>query len=333
MSMRLVGKACRILLVALVAACSLGVGSSAFAQAKLAGGGMDLHMFRPAVDSKGFISLNGTDILGAGDVSFGLVLDAGFGLMPLNGFVLDTKERAENAESNDRLVDSFFTGTLQANYGIANLLVVGIDIPIQVVGGQNTQIPGVYNLASDGLEYQGIGNLGIHGKVRMLRVEREGVGLAAVLHAELPTGDSKQFAGEPGVGLWPMLAFEYRPIREIRLGVNAGYRFNSGKGAQNVPVDGTVVPDDPNNPSAAGACLPSTDPSLGTFAATATCLQDPGTLLDYDDLITFGLGASFRVAPAWDIVLEGYGTQVITGFNKAGLSLEALGGIKIFVER
>ncbi|HMR11433.1 MAG TPA: hypothetical protein PKA88_36890, partial [Polyangiaceae bacterium] len=39
------------------------------------GEGMDTHLFRPAVDSKGFMAVNGSDILGANDISFGLVLD------------------------------------------------------------------------------------------------------------------------------------------------------------------------------------------------------------------------------------------------------------------
>src|SRR5688572_33055022 len=41
------------------------------------GDGMDTHLFRPAMDSKGFFSVNGSDILGRGDISFGLVLDYG----------------------------------------------------------------------------------------------------------------------------------------------------------------------------------------------------------------------------------------------------------------
>src|SRR6188472_4695983 len=45
------------------------------------GDGMDTHLFRPAVDSKGFFSVNGSDILGAGNLSFGLVLDYGRNLM------------------------------------------------------------------------------------------------------------------------------------------------------------------------------------------------------------------------------------------------------------
>src|SRR3954465_636198 len=47
------------------------------------GDGMDTHLFRPAVDSKGFFSVNGSDILGANDVSFGLVMDYGHNIMRL----------------------------------------------------------------------------------------------------------------------------------------------------------------------------------------------------------------------------------------------------------
>ena len=48
------------------------------------GDGMDLHLFRPAIDSKGFFSVNGADILGHNDLSLGLVLDYGHGLLPLS---------------------------------------------------------------------------------------------------------------------------------------------------------------------------------------------------------------------------------------------------------
>src|SRR5215813_4264847 len=61
----------------------------AAAQGKFVKDGADAHLFRPAVDSKGYISTNGTNILGDGDYSFGLVLDAGFGIMPYHGFEYD----------------------------------------------------------------------------------------------------------------------------------------------------------------------------------------------------------------------------------------------------
>src|SRR5690606_1805628 len=60
---------------------------------------------------------------------------------------------------------------------------------------------------------------------------------------------------------------------------------------------------------------------------------EPGTSLTYDDLLTFGLGASFRVADTLDLVLESYGTQLIGEFGTTGaFSAQALLGLKVFVE-
>ena len=317
----------RAALVCVVCSVSFVCGPTASAQtsAELQGDrGMDLHLFRPAVDSKGLMYLNGTDILGDGDFSFGLVLDGGFNLVPFNGFVNDTDDPAAMAERTDFLVDQVFTGTLSFNYGIANMIVAGIQVPVQVVGGENVTVPtGAgstgYNVAADGdgiggLDYQGLGSITVHGKVRITRVERHPVGLAGILQIELPTGSSSEFAGG-GFVLWPRLALEWRPVRPIRIALNAGYRLNFVDGAE-VPVGGRA---DPGNPGG---------------SAVNAMLSDSGDPVEFDDLITFGIGASFRLADALELVLETYGTQLANGFGDPhGLSMEAIGGFKIFVER
>ena len=117
---------------ALRAASALGLCAAAFvlrtpdasAQEKVRvparnGSGADLHLFRAAVDSKGFFSTNGADILPANDISFGLALDYGYNLMPLN-----------KGHTADQLVKHSFQGTLQFNYGIANWVVLGISAPV-----------------------------------------------------------------------------------------------------------------------------------------------------------------------------------------------------------
>src|SRR5262245_25657995 len=48
------------------------------------GEGADLHMFRPAIDSRGFFSLNGASVLPANAISFGFVIDYGRNLMELS---------------------------------------------------------------------------------------------------------------------------------------------------------------------------------------------------------------------------------------------------------
>src|SRR4051812_19041233 len=79
------------------------------------GGGFDLRVFRPAVDSKGQFAVNGTDILGAWDLAFGLVVDYARDLARLGAPL--TAGGAPRA-----LATNLFTGTLFANVGIANWL-------------------------------------------------------------------------------------------------------------------------------------------------------------------------------------------------------------------
>ena len=281
--------------------------------------GMDLHLFRPAVDSKGLFTVNGTDIIGHLDFSFGLVLDGGFGLLPFQGFVNDSAVMAADANRRDHLVDQYLSGTFHFNLGLGNLAVVGIQIPAQFAGGDNVTAPGVFNVpAANGLDQQGLGNITLHGKFRLARVERSGIGVAAILHLELPTGDSSSFIGD-GFSLWPVMAFEVRPIREVRVALNLGYRANFIDGAI-VPVNARSVPSNPDG-SATMASL------VGAGAA-------PGVTVEYGHLITAGLGASFRVAEPLDLVVESYGSQLVdqVGDSEA-LSVEVLGGIKVFVER
>jgi outer membrane protein OmpA-like peptidoglycan-associated protein len=276
---------------------------------------MDLRLFRPAVDSKGHLTVNGTDILGHNDFSFGLILDGGFGLLPFNGFEDDNGAPASNPNRVNNLVDQYFTGTLHFNYGIKNLLVVGAQIPVHVVSGPDAEVPGVYNSEpTGGVDYQNIGDITVHSKIRLLRAELQPVGLAGIVHFQFPSGSTSEFAGEPTFALWPVLATEWRPIQQIRLSLNLGYRAVFGDGAT-VPVDGRTMPGSSTN-------------------ATMAELTNTGSPVTYNDLLTFGFGASFRVGDAVDLVAELYGSQVATQIgNDATTSIEALGGLKIFVDR
>ena len=197
---------------------------------------MDLHLFRPAVDSKGLLYTNGTDILGHLAFSFGLLVDGGFGILPFNGFVNDTATPAAEADYCNgrgdllcgRLVDAMFTGTLHANLGLFNILVVGIQFPVAVFAtGPNVSVPGFFNDVQGvagstprSLDYQGVGPLSMHVKARILRAERTGgFGLAALLQAEFPVGSPAEFVSDNSVVLWPILAGEWRPHRLFRIGV------------------------------------------------------------------------------------------------------------------
>jgi outer membrane protein OmpA-like peptidoglycan-associated protein len=325
---------------------SFAFAAPAAAQGKFVKDGADAHLFRPAVDSKGYISTNGTNILGDGDYSFGLVLDMGLGIMPFNGFAYDQNARVDfnnqrvgtsGFGKEDHLIDAAITGTLHFNYGIANTAVVGVQVPIMVLGGPNVIVPGVWNDSGDpqGLDSQGFGNITLHGKVRLMRYEEHGIGLAGILQIGLPTGDPKTFRGEPGFALWPMLALDWVPVPEFRIGLNVGYRFNTGKGAT-LPFDGTTRPVARQGDAAAALLFPADTCQGGMNVTNATCPGDVtgGHNVTYNDMITAGAAASWRFAKSAELVAEAYGNQVAQSIgDKGSLGVETIGGLKIYVEQ
>ena len=71
------------------------------------GDGIDTHLFRPALDSRGVIAVNGVDVLPAGQISLGLTLDDGRGLLR----VPDVGQRSTT------LINDSFTGDGPSNSG------------------------------------------------------------------------------------------------------------------------------------------------------------------------------------------------------------------------
>lgn len=302
--------------VVLSSTAGLAANSVARAQTRLEQGGMDLHLFRPAVDSRGLISVNGGDTLARNDFSFGLMLDGGFKLLPTRGFTNDPSRPADQAETTKHIVNQMITGTLMFNFGVLDYLQLGAQLPIALINGKNVSVPGYYNDAASGnLSYQGLGDIGVYAKVRLLPIRPSRFRLAAIVNALIPTGKESKFAGDPGFSLWSMLAFEYLPVDIVRLAVNAGYRWNTGEGAS-YPVGGRTSPDPTST------------------AATNALLVDAGSLLRYGDLITFGTGIGVRFIPTVEFVAELYGGQIAGEIGRKGAtSMEALGGFKIFVQK
>src|ERR1700683_4793325 len=96
-------------LAALVAgaALSLSAGGVAHAQQITNGSGLDTHLFRPTMDSKGLFTTNGSDILGANEISFGLIIDYGRDLLRI--------DVPQGTNESGQLIDHSFQGTLQFN--------------------------------------------------------------------------------------------------------------------------------------------------------------------------------------------------------------------------
>src|ERR1700690_1885383 len=163
------------------------------------GDGFDTHLFRPAMDSKGLFSVNGTDIIGAKSVSFGLILDYAHTLL--------------RTATSVPLIEHSFQGTLQFNYGIANRVVVGVDLPVDLMSGPPTPDangqPLFANQWGPGrLDFQGVADVAAHAKWRILKVEH-GFGLALGAQAGWGLAGAASNAGaDPGFWYWPMVAAE-----------------------------------------------------------------------------------------------------------------------------
>jgi outer membrane protein OmpA-like peptidoglycan-associated protein len=312
---------------------------------------MDLHLFRPAMDSKGYLSVNGTDILGHLDFAFGLVVDIGAGLMPYNGFANDSTRQAYDMTGTrvlnpggycgrdllcGRAIDYVATGTLQFNLGLFNLLEVGLQVPVGFVGGRNLTIPGVFNDPASPLSpaadaYQGFGGIILHSKLRILRAERNsGLGLGVALQVEFPSGQPNRFVGETGVVFWPMVLGEWRPDRLVRFGLNVGARLWPGDTPTFAHAGGyTEIA-----PSTMGASAPAS--CAHTMGGNQLmCTATGGNSVAYGPFLTYGLGAGFRLGDSpIELTAEVFGGTIFNAFGtQGGTSLEAMGGMKIFVDR
>ncbi len=280
--------------------------SEALAQAAdptLTGGssGADTHLFRPPVDSKGFLSVNGADVVGHLDYSLGLFLDYGHGIMPV--------EEGKHGDGS-YLLDHSFQGTLQFDLGLANFMVLGISAPVVLAGhGQLLDIgPGgaanqdIGSAFAQGLEY-----VALHAKFRIIRPEdRPSVGLAAIVQGGVGAAGSEDLIAEPGGFIWPQLVFEGRAAPEgiWRIGVNAGFRAELG----------------------------GTEATFGNDQDGVPVLESG--LFEYGQLVTASLGTSIRVATPLELVAETYSTILVTGENDTAqrVSAEAIGGLKLYID-
>lgn len=280
------------------------------APVSLNGEGADTHLFRPAVDSKGFFSVNGSRILGDQDFSFGLVLDYGRSLMRVaedrKGTDVGTTCSADpSCIGVKALVPNSFQGTFSGNYGIGNVAVVGLTLPVVLASGSpafgiGPDAGALYDAGS--LDSQGLSWISLHGKVRLTRVE-ETTGVGLVLQAGLPTGArAHNLVSEPGFWVWPQAIIDHQfgATGRFKVGANVGYRWHANSG--------------------------TTQFAEGQLAEGA-----------YRDgqLVTGQIGFAWRAFDALDLVGETYGTFLLDDFSdsKQKFSQEYVGGIKLFIER
>ncbi len=185
----------------------IGLGSARIAAAQAIGG----DGVRPALDARGYLTVDGSQTLDRGDISFGLgALDWGHDLHTAGAMPL---------------ADAM-TATLAAAIGIP----LG-PIPLELAATQP------FSIAS-GLG-QGTGDLGLHAKAQLIDGRKHVIGVGVIARAYLPTATGATSVMEPG-GFVPEVdgVIDTR-IGRLRLAATAGARWQSG--TRTLPIGGAAA--------------------------------------------------------------------------------------------
>ena len=162
------------------------------------GGDIQLDYFRPAIDSRGYFTVNASQTLGDKELSFGLgALDWGHHLLSFgntsNGstFGSECSGNAGPCYSVDNIVTATLIGAFGIHAGPLEL-EFGASVPFVIMGGDRGPdvVTGDPNTSSAfHFSGQGIGNIGLHFKTRFIKTSRPphvGLGLIASLYLPTP---------------------------------------------------------------------------------------------------------------------------------------------------
>ena len=191
-------------------------------------GDLQLDPFRPAIDSRGYLTINASQTLGHKEVSFGLgSLSWGHRLLEFQG---------DNGA--DYVVNDVITATLIAAVGFKvgpAELQFAASAPLTIVSGDRgpddlgspTNANDDRNFKIDG---QGVGNIGLHLKTRFLKTSRPPhVGLTMIASLFLPTATAERFMGEKQLTpqLMGVLDKEFGRTGRLRMALNGGIRLRN----------------------------------------------------------------------------------------------------------
>jgi outer membrane protein OmpA-like peptidoglycan-associated protein len=258
-------------------------------------GDLAIDPFRPALDSRGYLTVNASAPLEPGQLAFGLgALSWGRGLLLL--------EAGGAIYSVDHVVTATLIGALGLRVGPVDAELAA-SLPLSILAGARGAPVGPGEADRAGaISGQGLGNAALHGKLRLRSPRRwPFVGVAAIASAYLPTATpAARFLGE-GRAVPQLVAVVDRALGSRgRLALTAGVRWRSV----------TAFTD------------------LGTAAA-------PGTeqTIAASTELPVGVAAAWAIAPRrLELLAEVIGA-VQVGEHQRYQPLEALGGIKVQLAR
>jgi OOP family OmpA-OmpF porin len=266
------------------------------------GANIHLNAFRPALDSRGYVTVNASQVLGHNELSFGLVFNWSRNLLLF-------EQQAPDATYS---VENIITPTLVGAYGLKlgpAELELGLSLPFMIMDGDRQPDdlgePGNpnddENFRFDG---QGLGDVGVHLKTRLLNTSSgPGIGLAVIGSVYLPTAsDDDKWLGE-GSAMPQILGVvdkEFGDQGRFKIALTGGLRLRKSV---------TFVDND------------TTDMAPVT-----------GATLEAGMSVPVGVGIAYALSPQrFDIVGEVYGDLPLEGENY--FPVDALAGIKVYLAR
>ncbi|HXI59412.1 MAG TPA: transporter, partial [Polyangia bacterium] len=316
----------RSLIVSLPILLLLLLGLAPAAQAQIKTAPLDLQIFRPAMDSKGFITLNSSGVLGQWDFSFGLVTTYARKPLRFEGDMSLGTPAQKNAFTVTNLITPSFQGaigfTKPGHFG----LELGIVIPLTVLSGKGDPTDpgnGTTSTSDYAFTRQGLGDITLHPKIRLLNATRGGFGLALIPSVVLPTGDKNAFMGEGNLTFQPTVVAdsEVGYLGRFRVALNGGMRLRKN----------TTFVDD-------GAMYTS----ARTFTPGAVAMTNTRQGVLAKQEVVGGLGISYGIVPQkFDVVGEVYGfyglgsKKIAADGTQSNLApgAEAIAGIKLYLAR
>jgi OOP family OmpA-OmpF porin len=268
------------------------------------GANIHLNAFRPALDSRGYITVNASQVLGHNELSFGLVLNWSRNVLVFEDG--DTRYAVEN------VITPTLVGAYGLKFGPAEL-ELGLSMPFGVMSGdRNPDFEGVEGNPNDDerfdFEGQGFGDIGLHLKTRFLNTSRgPRIGLAVIGSLYLPTAKSSDDGKWLGEGaLTPqilgVLDKEFGYLGRFKIALTGGVRLRKSVTFVDNDTTGTPTPPTTNARLEAGMGLP------------------------------LGVGIAWALSPQkFDIVGEVYGEMPLEGENF--FPVDALAGIKVYLAR
>jgi OmpA-OmpF porin, OOP family len=264
------------------------------------GGDIDLQAFRPAMDSRGFITVDASQVLGPGELSFGLVTTWGRNLLAF--------------EDGDRTyrVENIITPTLVTAVGLRPFgleLELGGALPFGVMSGDRGPdsdggTPGDPNDDQRfGFTGQGVGDASVQAKLRLADTSRRPLGVALIAGVRLPTASAAASWIGDGAVIPELGVVVDRDRGRLRFGLEAGVRLRPD---QSRFVDDVAFTSD-------GRPRPMT-----------------GGVIGVGSTIPFGAALSWALsARRLDLVGEVYGQLPLAGTGY--LPVEAIGGLKVYL--